>query len=410
MSTRIMGIWMGALLLLAGAAGAADEAPAPPPKVQAGADGFSISSADGSWKVRFYGYAQVDGRFGLADDAELVTDTFTLRRVRPSLQITAGKSFEATFVPDLGGSAPTIQDAYIDVKRSPALRLRAGKFKVPLAFERLQSGSATLFIERSLASGLVPNRDVGLQVLGEAGPAQYALALLNGGPDGGSIDNDTTDSKDLAARLFLRPFRKSEGGLKGLGFGVGATTGTQKGSLPTQRTTAQAVYFQYAAGTTAGGGRTRVAPQASFTAGPFGAFAEYVRNEQEVVRGAARDRVALAAWTVGAGFVLTGEKSGLGAVSPSRAFDPVKGGRGAWELVARVSGFDAEDAVFTGGFADPARSARAALAVGVGLNWYLTKNVRQALDFERTTFEGGAAGGGDRETENALLWRLQVAF
>jgi hypothetical protein len=40
---------------------------------------------------------------------------------------------------------------------------------------------------------------------------------------------------------------------------------------------------------------------------------------------------------------------------------------------------------------------------------YLTKNVKYVANYERTTFEGGRTGG-DRETENALLFRAQVGF
>ncbi len=397
-----MGLGLG--LALATAAAAEEAAP---PKVQAGSDGFSLASADGAWKLRLYGYGQVDGRFGLGDDSGAVTDTFALRRFRPSIEVTVGERFEATFVPELAGGNATVADAYVEVHHSAALRLRAGKFKVPLAFERLHSGSATLFGERSLASGLVPNRDVGVQLLGQAGRAQYALALLNGGPDGGSSDVDGNDAKDVAARLFVRPFREAR--LSGLGLGFGATVGRQRAALPGQRTAAQATYFQWAAGTTADGSRHRLAPQVTFISGRFGGFAEYVLSSQQVRRGDAAERVALSGWTVNAAFVLTGEKSGLGRVTPSRPFDPKHGGRGAWELAVRASGFDAEEAVFDSGFADPARAARSARGLGVGLNWYLTKNVRQQLGYERTAFDGGAAAG-DRETEHALSWRLQLAF
>lgn len=399
-----MGIGMVAVLLGAGVARAADEAPTPV-KVQAGADGFSFASADGFWKLRFYGVAQLDGRFVPGDDALAVTDTFLLRRMRPSLQVTVGKAFEAVFVPDFGGGSAAIQDAYVEVIRSRAARFRAGKFKTPFSLEKLQSANWLPFVERSLTSGLTPSRDVGVQFQGESGPLAYAAALQNGA----AVDIDGNDAKDVAARLFVKPLWKSEGAWKALGFGVAITTGTQKGALPTLRTTAQAAYFQFASGTTADGNRFRLAPQASFTAGPVAGFAEYVLNDQAVVRGGADDKVRLSAWTVTGAWLLTGEKASLGAITPKRSFDPQKGGRGAWELKARVSAFDAEDAVFDGGYADPTRAARKALAVGVGLNWYLTRNVRTMFDYERTTFEGGAAGR-DRAAENALLWRMQLAY
>ena len=60
-------------------------------------------------------------------------------------------------------------------------------------------------------------------------------------------------------------------------------------------------------------------------------------------------------------------------------------------------------------FANPASVARSARAWAVGLNWYLNKNLRVMLDYERTKFDGGAATG-DREDENILFSRFQIAF
>src|SRR5437867_4298090 len=79
------------------------------------------------------------------------------------------------------------------------LRVRAGKMKSPFGIERLQSAQGLLFVERSLANNIVPNRDVGVQVHGELaqGAFGYQLALLNGVTDGGNIDGDTNDAKDL---------------------------------------------------------------------------------------------------------------------------------------------------------------------------------------------------------------------
>ena len=63
-----------------------------------------------------------------------------------------------------------------------------------------------------------------------------------------------------------------------------------------------------------------------------------------------------------------------------------------------------------GSFADPSASARQARAVGEGVNWWLNQNLRWMLDFERTSFEGGAANGADRPDERALFRRFFLAF
>ena len=53
---------------------------------------------------------------------------------------------------------------------------------------------------------------------------------------------------------------------------------------------------------------------------------------------------------------------------------------------------------------------RRVFAWGVGLSWTLTRNMRQMVDFDRATFEGGAASGKDRESENTVFIRTQVSF
>ena len=56
------------------------------------------------------------------------------------------------------------------------------------------------------------------------------------------------------------------------------------------------------------------------------------------------------------------------------------------------------------------KSARKAKGWGAGFNWYLNRNIRIALDYEQTRFEGGAAGGADRPNEKVLFNRFQIAF
>jgi phosphate-selective porin OprO/OprP len=62
------------------------------------------------------------------------------------------------------------------------------------------------------------------------------------------------------------------------------------------------------------------------------------------------------------------------------------------------------------GIVDPSKSIRKAFAWAVGLNWYLSRNIKQVVNFERTTFTGGATDGADRPAENAFFIRTQVSF
>ena len=81
--------------------------------------------------------------------------------------------------------------------------------------------------------------------------------------------------------------------------------------------------------------------------------------------------------------------------------------------MARYHELDIDDDAFTGGansFANPASSASKASAWGVGVNWYLTQNYKWSLNYDVTSFEGGAADGGDRPDEEALFTRFAVGF
>jgi phosphate-selective porin OprO/OprP len=75
-----------------------------------------------------------------------------------------------------------------------------------------------------------------------------------------------------------------------------------------------------------------------------------------------------------------------------------------------VQGLEVGSEAFTEGIVDPAKSVRKAFAWTVGLDWHLTRNVKQVVDFEHTTFSGGAAGEADRPAENAFFIRTQVSF
>ena len=114
-------------------------------------------------------------------------------------------------------------------------------------------------------------------------------------------------------------------------------------------------------------------------------------------------------WLASASVVLTGEAPASGAVTPGHPFAPATHGGGALELAARVTSLEVGLDAFRAGLADPTRAARRARAWAVGLTWYLNRNVKQVVDFERTTFTGGAAGG-DRAPENAVLIRSQISF
>ena len=323
---------------------------------------------------------------------------------------------------DFGGGVAVVQDAYFDARFAKVFNLRAGKQKPPLGQERLISATDILFIERALPTALVPNRDVGIQVYGDLAPwLTYQVGVFNGVIDGGSGDIDTADSKDVLGRLLFSPFKT--GGherLQSLTIGIGGSGGKEVGTvaapaLAQLRSGGQLVWFRYRTDgtvpntTVADGSRTRFTTHGQYYLGQLGLQAEYVVSRQEVRRATTADEIEQQSWQLTGSWVLTGETATGRAIAPRKPFAPGKGDWGAFEIVARANALTVDDAAFPV-FANPDASARQASAAGVGLNWYLNRNVKIAADYELTRFDGGALAGADRPDEHALFTRFQIAF
>ncbi|HKX99062.1 MAG TPA: porin [Steroidobacteraceae bacterium] len=406
--------------------------------VSAGPKGFSIRSADGKNTLRLRGTVHLDGRYVEGEDPTLSIDTFQATRVRPTLEGTFAGIYDFKIMPDFGQGRTVIQDAYLAARFNPASVLTVGKFKSPVGLERLQSANDIRWVQRGYPTSLAPNRDIGMQIGGDLGGGRfsYQAAFLNGSNDGGSsetfADVDVSDDKEYALRLFAHPFAESDSfALRGLGFGVAGTFTDQTGNslqplLPSFRTPGQSTFFRFRqfsttvgapAGTIADGERTRIAPQMYYYVGSLGLIGEYTEVEQEVSRvvptGVRSATVDTYAWQLAASYFLTGEEASFRGFQPKARFSLEDNTWGAFELVARAQALKVDENAFTGGsnsFADPLTNASEAESWGVGLNWYLNENVKWLLDYERTSFEGGAAAGADRPDEDAVQLRLAIGF
>ena len=164
----------------------------------------------------------------------------------------------------------------------------------------------------------------------------------------------------------------------------------------------------------AAGRRLNYTPQLYYYKGPFGLMLEYAVSAQKVSAvvsgGTLVHNFSNNAWQVAASYVLTGEKKSFGSVVPGRGLESrmVKG-LGAWEVVGRYTGLNVDPSVFADGFAEGTKSAGAARAWTVGLNWYLNYFSRVEFNYEQTQFQGGNLIG-NRPTEKILEEHLQVAF
>lgn len=394
-----------------------------PPVIGAGSDGFSIRSADSKYLLRLRGYTHFDGRFFAEAPANRPAgaDTFFFRRIRPIFEGTLAGVVDFRIMPDFAGSQLVVQDAWANLRYLPEAQLQFGKYKEPVGLERLQSATAMWFIERALPTQLVPNRDLGVMLQGNVreGLFTYQLAWMNGVPDGGSADADTGDDKDLVARVFGQPFQETDIELlQGLGIGIATTYGRQEGAPAQYRTSGQQTFFAYRGATTGPvtpavfqtGKRFRYTPQAYWYWGPLGLLAEFVTDSADLRRAGFPDtRVVSRAWQVSGAWALTGENQSYRGLIPSSSFDPFHGSWGGFEFISRYSRLRVGNDAFTSNFANPAVSAQSADLWSVGVNWYLNRFIKLALNYDHTSFDNFGSNP-DRPTEGVILSRVQLSY
>ncbi|MGH7429939.1 MAG: porin, partial [Candidatus Methylomirabilaceae bacterium] len=185
------------------------------PQFEAGFDKWQpyIRSTDGNFRISPVGRIQVDFRAyedGARNlDGSDLTNKFLVRRARIGLQGTFYKYFDFFVEADFGQGGAALTDGYLELRYWPELRLRVGQFKVPFSYEELFSDNNLDFVERSVADSLTPKRDIGAMLHGSlfGGIVSYAGGIFNGS---GQNTADTNDSKDLAGRLVVYPFKQSE--------------------------------------------------------------------------------------------------------------------------------------------------------------------------------------------------------
>ncbi|HVZ89912.1 MAG TPA: porin [Polyangia bacterium] len=392
------------------------------PIFQTDENGFSISSHDGLYQVRFKGLLQFDGR-AFPDQAALApSDTFVVRKIRPILAGTVLGLTDFFFSPDFGNitsttAIPFVADAYLDTHPRPWLRFRVGKFKQPYGLERLQADQDLTFIERSLDQNLTPQREIGIQIWGDiaGGILRYEAGIFDGLYDNSiTPDSDSNEGKTYGGRLFLQPFNTP--GLKSfgrLGLGVAGSTGNELGNttnawLPTFKSAGQQTIFTYQSTLIASGRHSRFNPQLYYYNGPFGLLAEWVREYQKVARGTATGAYNNQAGHVTASVAIGGDVTFEG-VKPHHALDVSQGYWGALEIGARYNWLDVDSAAFPTG-ADPTKSVAKAKGYGLAANWQLSRNLKLSGNFEETWFTEGAAKDANRPTEKVVIGRFQVAF
>jgi len=430
-------------------------------RTEVGPDGIPVETTtvteEGAFKFKIGGLIQPQLRtFINTPDA---TSTFLIRRARLNLEGTAFQNFDWKLQTDFQANgvdnttSTTVQDAYVGAKGYDWLQLRVGKMKSPIGVERWQSAHARWFTDLITTTYIVPNRVVGAMLWGNVGDglAEYYAGLFNGAPDGGSgnVSIPGQNTKDFEARLAVTPFAKTSFvPLKKLTAGAGVTYAPQLNGLGTYATANQQSFFKYRSSTVNAtsanpGEQVRFVPNLQYFWGPFGLYAEAawstvgvsgtqsstkaVTKKTNVVDSKGKTvgsfnttsnsttiqeyntNLTNFGWQIAASYMLTGEENAFRAISPRRKFSPSTGGWGALQLTARVGQLTVDSNAFPI-YADANTQAEQSTTFGTGLNWILNDNMKLTLQYDYTSFIGGAANDGNRPDANAITTQFQAYF
>ncbi|MHC4693311.1 MAG: OprO/OprP family phosphate-selective porin, partial [Planctomycetota bacterium] len=291
-----------------------------------------------------------------------------------------------------------LKDAYIGLPDFPLAHLKMGHFKEPFGLEELTSSKYITFLERAFSS-VDPARNAGVMLSDSIYDDRmtWAAGLFRITEDHGIVRDDGGYS--VTGRVTGLPLYEDNGASL---LHLGAAYSIRSPETDSVRLRAKpdahlADYFL----------NTGFIPtddvdilglESAWVSGPLSLQGEYVYMDFD--RSDGSSGVEFDGFYGQVSYFLTGEhrryKKSAGAFTrtkPKKNFGD-DGGFGAWEVAARYSVIDLDDADVTGGKMDN---------ITIGLNWYLNPNTRFMWNYVHSDVD-------DSGEADILLTRLQVDF
>lgn len=334
---------------------------------------------------------------GRVDDGTTTQDDGKLRRLRLSASGKWGKDVRTELEYDLTGSTSTLKDAYVEYRGIPNTQVRVGNMKSAAGLENMTSSNDTLFMERALPEALLPGYATGIQVSQYRDDWSVAAGVAGGTPTALGEMGKVLDEQELIYARATRLLVNNKGNVLHVGASLSSTDPHQQTTRFSARP--ESAFADQLLDTGKIKNASRYGTQGvdvAWAKGPLLLQGEYVHT---TVERDARPDVNLHGGYVAAAYTVTGEKRDYKSSDAQfEAINPKKG-RGALELVARVSELDLESGNISGG---------KARGQSVGANYYYNDKVRLMVDYSRVAASPDKAG--DDVTDTIVQARLQVSF
>jgi phosphate-selective porin OprO/OprP len=381
-------------------------------------NGLKFKTGDGNFEGAIGGriYFVYRHVFERRDTGTTNANSFLIDTARFQLDGTFFKEFYYRLEGEAGKNDDfRIKDTYIGWRGIENHSLQFGAFKEPFGMEHTTSSRFNDFTERSLVDRLVPAHDIGMMWSSSFAEKVVGaeLGFFNGNGRQAAAQAENNDEKDICARLRITPFRAGENEwLKQLRLGVAMTYGDVDNLALGDVTGADFSNLTMIDFTgTEDGVRTRMGLEFSWLMGPMSVRAEYVTMNREVVTGPAdREDFDTDAYYLQFTYLLTGETKTLeNRIVPKKNFSVKDGNWGAWELALRLASLDASDGEDVGVVGAGANQEIQEITVGV--NWWMTPNVRLMFNYEMFNMDEEVANGGDPIDDQTIFYtRFQIDF
>lgn len=393
--------------------------------------GIGCESDDGQFATEFGGRIQVDGNF-FDDDNDVTNnnDGVEFRRLRFFNKFELYKKYFGKIQIDFAGDETEIQDAYIGAKNlffssgdAFSDNARVGKEKIPFSLEELTSSKHITFIERAAITEVITGRQIGAgySVAGGNWTLWNRVYSTDGSAEGAG--DESSDGVGVGSRLTFTP-KLSDTSFIHLGAAVnyegnidpGNFVGTFDGTVEPEAHLANDVdVFSFAS--TGAGGTTvdptdpvdifRAGVEGAFQTGPLSIQGEYHFNSYDDDAGFDQD--INGGYAMVSYFLTPGDSRGY----KNGSFDRVKpkGKGGAWEVAARYSVLNNDDAQVL--FANGDTKDTELNALTVALNWYPNSHTRVMFNYIRPEITGVDEERGiglNDDNPNVFLVRFQADY
>lgn len=369
---------------------------------------LKFESNDGEFSAQIGGRFQADAAFYGSDIPS--GDATDIRRLFLDLSGQFYQDWGYRFQYDFARSGESsssrgIRDAYLKYDGLEQGSITVGQFKTPFGLEHLTSSLNSTFLERGLNHLFSPDRRLGVGF--DTYSENWTASI---GEFGSPVESETSSGQDqdegwnLIGRITTTPIKTDKSLIH---LGVAIRQNWAQDSDKSQR-------YRARPEVEADGNRlidTGLINQVdelqayglefASVVGPFSVQAEYTQTKLQ--RSSSPD-LKFDGWYVFTSYFLTGEsrpykKGVFDRIKPLHAVG--NGGIGAWELAARYSTADLNDADIYGGELDNAT---------LGLNWYTTDNVRFSANYIRVLDVNRPGSDVDGIDGDILALRAQFDF